>query len=44
MAHRIPELKLQTHGILFIASLSPGGPWALVKSLLDDVAWDHDGG
>ena len=43
MAHRIPELKLQIHGILLIASLSPGGSWALVKSPLVEVPWDHEG-
>ena len=43
MAHRIPELKLQTRGILLIASLSPGGPWALVKSPMIEVPWDHEG-
>ena len=43
MAHRIPELKVQTHGILLKASLSPGGPWALVKSPLVEVPGYHEG-
>ena len=42
-AHRTSEIKLKSNEILLIASLSPGGSWALVKSPLVEVPWDHEG-
>ena len=40
----LQEIKLKSNEILLIASLSPGGSWALVKSPLGEVPRDHERG